>query len=132
MGQGQFVQERKINLLIGATGSVASMLLDSIIEAFAKTNNYNIKVILTQHAKIFVDDSIKDYEEFQTKHGVEFYYADEDFTYYKKDKSCPLFVKLSQWTDVLLIVPLSSNTLGKIAMGLCDNLLVRYIICNYI
>lgn len=35
---------------------------------------------------------------------------------------CPL--KLREWADLLVIAPLSANTLGKIAGGLCDNLLV--------
>ena len=36
-------------------------------------------------------------------------------------KSAPCRVR--RWADVLLIAPLSANTLGKLAGGLCDNLL---------
>ena len=35
-----------------------------------------------------------------------------------------LSVQLREWADILLIAPLSANTLGKVAHGLCDNLLV--------
>lgn len=31
---------------------------------------------------------------------------------------------MTKWADILLIAPLSSNTLAKLANGICDNLLV--------
>uniref|UniRef100_UPI00358DE3A1 phosphopantothenoylcysteine decarboxylase-like n=1 Tax=Myxine glutinosa TaxID=7769 RepID=UPI00358DE3A1 len=34
-----------------------------------------------------------------------------------------LHIELRQWADLLLIAPLDANTLRKLAMGLCDNLL---------
>ena len=34
-----------------------------------------------------------------------------------------LHIELRKWADVLLIAPLSANTLAKLAAGLCDNLL---------
>ena len=34
-----------------------------------------------------------------------------------------LHIELRRWADVLLLAPLSANTLAKAASGLCDNLL---------
>ncbi len=34
-----------------------------------------------------------------------------------------LHIELRRWADVLVIAPLSANTLAKAANGLCDNLL---------
>ncbi|KAK9958941.1 hypothetical protein ABG768_011037 [Culter alburnus] len=34
-----------------------------------------------------------------------------------------LHIELRRWADVLVIAPLDANTLGKIASGICDNLL---------
>ncbi|CAM9920252.1 unnamed protein product [Ascophyllum nodosum] len=34
-----------------------------------------------------------------------------------------LHIQLRDWADVMLVAPLSANTLGKLANGLCDNLL---------
>lgn len=36
-----------------------------------------------------------------------------------------LHIELRRWADLLVIAPLDANTLGKIASGVCDNLLVR-------
>lgn len=38
-----------------------------------------------------------------------------------------IHIELRRWADILLIAPLSANTLGKIAMGLCDNLLTNVV-----
>ncbi|XP_072881867.1 phosphopantothenoylcysteine decarboxylase isoform X4 [Hemitrygon akajei] len=34
-----------------------------------------------------------------------------------------LHIELRRWADLLVIAPLDANTLGKIANGICDNLL---------
>lgn len=34
-----------------------------------------------------------------------------------------LHIELRKWADVLLLAPLSANTLAKLATGICDNLL---------
>lgn len=34
-----------------------------------------------------------------------------------------IHIELRRWADMLVIAPLSANTLAKIAGGLCDNLL---------
>lgn len=41
----------------------------------------------------------------------------------------PLHVELAEWGEVLLIAPLSANTMAKLAMGLCDNLVSRLYRC---
>lgn len=41
-----------------------------------------------------------------------------------------LHIELRRAADLLLIAPLSANMLGKIANGLCDNLLVKLIFIN--
>ena len=41
----------------------------------------------------------------------------------------PLHIELADWGDVLLIAPLSANTMAKLALGLCDNLVSRIFRC---
>ncbi|XP_040825582.1 phosphopantothenoylcysteine decarboxylase isoform X2 [Ochotona curzoniae] len=41
-----------------------------------------------------------------------------------KQRSDPvLHIELRRWADLMLVAPLDANTLGKVASGLCDNLL---------
>ncbi|XP_072868425.1 phosphopantothenoylcysteine decarboxylase isoform X3 [Chlorocebus sabaeus] len=41
-----------------------------------------------------------------------------------KSRSDPvLHIDLRRWADLLLVAPLDANTLGKVASGICDNLL---------
>lgn len=41
-----------------------------------------------------------------------------------KQRSDPvLHIELRRWADILVVAPLTANTLSKIALGLCDNLL---------
>lgn len=42
-----------------------------------------------------------------------------------KTRSDPvLHIELRRWANMFIIAPLDANTLGKIASGICDNLLV--------
>ena len=38
--------------------------------------------------------------------------------------ACITSVQLRRWADIVLIAPLSANTLAKLSNGICDNLLV--------
>ncbi|GMC42123.1 unnamed protein product [Saccharomyces cerevisiae] len=38
-----------------------------------------------------------------------------------------LHIELRRWADILVVAPLTANTLSKIALGLCDNLLTSVI-----
>ncbi|ORE20528.1 flavo protein [Rhizopus microsporus] len=42
---------------------------------------------------------------------------------WKKISDPILHIQLRDWADIMVIAPLDANTMGKIANGLCDNLL---------
>ncbi len=42
----------------------------------------------------------------------------------KPDGSWNNHVELANWADLIILAPASANTLGKLALGLCDNLLL--------
>uniref|UniRef100_A0A8I3WGQ0 Phosphopantothenoylcysteine decarboxylase n=1 Tax=Callithrix jacchus TaxID=9483 RepID=A0A8I3WGQ0_CALJA len=51
-------------------------------------------------------------------------YSDADEWEMWKCRSDPvLHIDLRRWADLLLVAPLDANTLGKVASGICDNLL---------
>ncbi|XP_053784838.1 phosphopantothenoylcysteine decarboxylase isoform X3 [Desmodus rotundus] len=51
-------------------------------------------------------------------------YSDADEWEMWKQRSDPvLHIDLRRWADLMLVAPLDANTLGKVASGICDNLL---------
>nr|XP_040129852.1 secretory carrier-associated membrane protein 5 isoform X2 [Ictidomys tridecemlineatus] len=51
-------------------------------------------------------------------------YSDSDEWEMWKHRSDPvLHIDLRRWADLMLVAPLDANTLGKVASGICDNLL---------
>jgi len=53
-------------------------------------------------------------------------YSDKDeWDAWKKIGDPVVHIELRRWADVLLIAPLSANSLAKISNGQCDNLVVR-------
>ncbi|VDN96491.1 unnamed protein product [Rodentolepis nana] len=101
------------NVLLGLTGSVASVKAEEIV-SLLKQFGFNVKVIATENALHFFDKSKLDVPIF----------TDRDEQKYWKQRGDPvLHIELKNWADIFLIAPLSANTLAKIAGGHCDNLL---------
>ena len=54
--------------------------------------------------------------------------GDEEEWHAWQQKGDPvLHIELRKWADVLIIAPLSANTLAKMAQGLCDNCLTSVV-----
>ncbi|KAM3177333.1 hypothetical protein ACTXT7_004747 [Hymenolepis weldensis] len=101
------------NVLLGLTGSVASIKAEETV-SLLKQSGFNVKVIATENSLRFFDKSKLDVPVF----------TDRDENECWKQRSDPvLHIELKNWADIFLIAPLSANTLAKIAVGLCDNLL---------
>jgi len=99
-------------ILLGVTGSIAAykaaMLVRLLIKAGAE-----VKVILTPAAKEFVSPLTLST---LSRNPVLMDLVNED--------TWQNHVSLGRWADIMLIAPLSCNTLSKIASGTCDNLLM--------
>ena len=106
-------------VLVGFTGSVASTRFAALVAALLDAG-YDVKVILTNAAKQFVlDEDI-------TRAGIDracVYGDDDEWAQWRQIGDPVLHIDLAKWADVLLVAPLSANTLAKFANGLCDNLL---------
>ncbi|XP_043933178.1 phosphopantothenoylcysteine decarboxylase isoform X2 [Protopterus annectens] len=77
-------------------------------------NQVEVKVITTEKAKHFYDTK-------DVSVGV---LSDGDEWKMWKSRSDPvLHIELRRWADLMVIAPLDANTMGKIANGICDNLL---------
>lgn len=100
------------NILIGITGGIAAYKICELVRLFKK-NNAEVKVCATPNALEFVTeltlDTLSQNQVFSQQFDTE-------------DKK-PEHIALCDWADVFLIAPASANTIGKIANGICDNLL---------
>ena len=99
-------------ILLGITGSIAAYKAVLLVRLFVKAGA-DVKVILTPAAKDFVSPLTLST---LSKNQVLINLADED--------TWANHVALGRWADVMLIAPLSCNSLAKMASGLCDNLLL--------
>lgn len=102
-----------MNILLGITGSVAAILIDKIYDDLSKLGD--VKIICTDNSKHFIGSFSK-----------KIYTDSEEWSNYHLDKKV-LHIDLKNWADVLVIAPLSANTMAKMANGLSDNLLTSVI-----
>ncbi len=99
-------------ILIGITGSIAAYKVQMLIRLLIK-EGAEVKVIVTPAAKSFV--SSLTLSTLSKNPVLEEFFSEEVWSNH---------VMLGRWADVMLIAPLSCNTLAKMAAGLCDNLLL--------
>ncbi|RFM26048.1 bifunctional phosphopantothenoylcysteine decarboxylase/phosphopantothenate--cysteine ligase CoaBC [Deminuibacter soli] len=99
-------------ILLGITGSIAAyksiLLVRELVKAGAE-----VKTVLTPAAADFVSPLVL---ATLSKNKVLVNLADE--------ATWANHVELGRWADVMVIAPLSCNTLAKMAHGQCDNLLL--------
>jgi phosphopantothenoylcysteine decarboxylase/phosphopantothenate--cysteine ligase len=99
-------------ILLGVTGSIAAYKAVFLIRLLVKAGA-EVKVIMTPSAKDFVSPLT-----FSTLS------KNEVLIDLFNETSWANHVILGRWADVMLIAPLSCNTLAKMAGGHCDNLLL--------
>ena len=104
------LQGKKI--VLGITGSIAAFKSILLVRLLVK-EGAEVKVILTPSAKDFVSPLVLST---LSKNNVIIDLFDEN--------SWANHVELGRWADLMLIAPLSCNTLAKMANGMCDNLLL--------
>lgn len=99
-------------ILIAITGSIAAYKIPLLVRALQK-QGADVKVLATQAALQFV-----------SKLTLTTLVKTPVLSELSDDGSWANHVQLGRWADVLLIAPLSCNTLAKMAHGLCDNLVL--------
>lgn len=103
-------QDKKI--LLAVTGSIAAYKSILLVRLLVKAGA-EVKVVMTPAAKEFVSPLTL---ATLSKNPV--------ITELVSNESWSNHVMLGRWADVMVVAPLSVNTLAKMANGLCDNMLL--------
>jgi len=104
------------NILLGVTGSVATTVVHKMIAKLLGAG-HNVHMITTEKSFYF-------WEQSKIDPRVRIWTEKDEWPgdLYVKDQEVP-HIALGDWADLLLVAPLSANTMAKMANGICDNLL---------
>ncbi|XP_039482602.1 phosphopantothenoylcysteine decarboxylase [Drosophila santomea] len=108
------------NVMIAATGSVATIKLAQLIRELSDERlpfKFHLKVLITESAKHF-------FELEQIPENVPIYHNRDEWITWNKRGDPVLHIDLGKWADLLVIAPLSANSLSKMATGICDNIVM--------
>jgi phosphopantothenoylcysteine decarboxylase/phosphopantothenate--cysteine ligase len=99
-------------IIVGITGSIAAYKTATLVRLLVK-QGAEVKVIMTKSAIEFI--SPLTLSTLSKHHVLTNLYNNDEWENH---------VKLGRWADIMLIAPLSANTLSKMASGACDNILL--------
>lgn len=105
------LQHKKI--ILGITGGIAAYKCAQLVRLLVK-EGAEVKVVLTKAATEFITPQTLSVLS-KNEVIIDFFDADHNWNNH---------VHLAEWADVLLIAPLTANTLAKMATGLCDSVLL--------
>lgn len=121
----------KRHILLAASGSVATIKLVQIINGLKSQHNISIRLILTRSASEFLSGQSLEQptvDQISRLPHVDAVYTDAHEWAQPWKRNAPiLHIELRRWADVLVISPLSANTMAKIVNGMCDNLLTSVV-----
>lgn len=103
-------------ILLGVTAGIAAYKTSYLVRHFIKAGA-EVKVVMTPAAKDFVTPLTLSTLSKNPVHS----------TFYDKSEENELWnnhVDLALWADLMVIAPLTANSLAKMAEGICDNLLL--------
>ena len=126
-----------MNILLGVTGSVATIKLPKLITGLQSLGDVNTIVTasgmkfvekIIDHTVLFGKTLVKNSDLDTVFKVYKDLYTDEDEWEWNQIGDKVLHVELAEWADVMVIAPLTANTLAKMANGMADNLLL----CTYL
>jgi phosphopantothenoylcysteine decarboxylase / phosphopantothenate---cysteine ligase len=115
-----FQLSRPPHILIAIGGGIAAYKICTVISTLFQ-QGVEVRVVLTEAAQHFITATTVST---LARHPA---YTDRDFW---QATARPLHIDLGEWADVLLVAPLTANTLAKLAYGLADNLLTNTVLAS--
>lgn len=121
----------KRHILLAASGSVATIKIPLIARALASHPNVSIRLILTHAAEEFLQDQAAEQPALESLGQI----SNVDGIYHDSDEWAKpwvrgdriLHIELRRWAHVLVVAPLSANSLAKMVNGISDGLLMSVI-----
>lgn len=113
------LQGKKV--LVGITGGIAAYKVCEVISQLIQAGA-SVRGIMTEAAREFI-----------TPLAVTTlcrYPVALDEHFWQPIHQQPLHIQLAEWADLFVIAPLTAHTLGKLAMGLADNLLTNTVLAS--
>ncbi|KAK6380807.1 hypothetical protein LTS17_005008 [Exophiala oligosperma] len=120
------VNDGKHHILLGASGSVATIKIPNIAQALAQHPKVSIRIVLTRSAEEFLRGQSAEQpllESLQKLPNVDGIYHDEDEwskPWVRGDSI--LHIELRRWAHVMLVAPLSANTMAKMVNGIKEDI----------
>ena len=108
-------------VLIAVGGGIAAYKVCEVVSTLFKSA-VQVRTILTQAAQEFITPLTLTT---LSRHPA---YTDQGF--WQPVHTRPVHIELGEWAEILVIAPLTANTLGKLANGLADNLLTNTVLAS--
>ncbi len=128
----EYAKDGKHHILLAATGSVATIKLPLIARALSSHHStVSLRILLTPSATHFLQSQSAEQPGLSSLlalPGVDGIHKDQDEwakPWVRGDGI--LHIELRRWANVLVIAPLSANSLAKIVNGLSDGLLMSVV-----
>ena len=127
----EHANDNKKHLLLAASGSVATIKLPEIVKRLSRYSDLSVRIVVTKSAENFLAGQSAEQpllSNLYQERNVDGIYRDED----EWDKPWVrgggiLHIELRRWSDLLVIAPLSANTMAKMTVGLADSLLLSIV-----
>ncbi|KAM0797475.1 flavoprotein [Usnea florida] len=127
----EYAGDNRKHLLLASSGSVATIKLPIIVKELSRYNDLSVRIILTKAAENFLAGQSAEQPLLQSLYSVknvDGVYRDED----EWDKpwvrgGSILHIELRRWADILVIAPLSANSMAKMTAGVADSLMLSVV-----
>ena len=116
-----FGNTKSKRILICVGGGIAAYKVCELVSTLFKSG-VELRVILTRYAQEFITPLTL---ATLSRHQA---YTDDDF--WQPIYERPLHIELGAWADLIVIAPLTANTLAKLAYGMADNLLTNTVLAS--
>lgn len=145
--------DRPLHVVLASSGSVASIKVPLIVQRLLQHANVRVQVVATKPSLHFYDGdaidtacedkyTVKDLaqENADAASGgassdrlprssprAHLWRDEDEWSDWKRVGDPILHIELRRWADIVLVAPLSANTLAKLAAGMCDDLLTSFL-----